>query len=470
MKRLEILGKALRGLGLEEEIISLGSYSGRRIDMLSYSRKILNLFFGWLSDEILRQGVVWEGVDQSERYRIVDDLSANGNGDEADKKIAEIFDDIFISISGNRKTGKGVAKGKVGDGAEVVIKEFDIDSLGEEGKNIFLKADSHFTFKFFISYSPNTGGFREGGVAMSDGVIGYARIIGVDAGAGYIARNISKIYSSLLSTMVHEHTHVQQYLLAEELGDVKPGFIEKRHEEGKRTDLVDLIDKNRLNMPDEEIEDIFGEEEPEEDIESGSEEYPHFASEKTMDQKISEMNDYIDRFIRPKYCPELNAAAKKEGREVIEGGGFYGLIDIMRSRYVEECFKIRDETKESEEDERKNDLKNRARSYHSTEKTRLSKFVEYYNRQHEIEAHIRGWRAQMAAGSDKLSIKNLAQYFNANFKRFSEKDFPKAELAKLWDKYKATYRVMNYPEKYLGTDEEALIVKKRSAMQELFGI
>lgn len=467
MKRLKILGKALRELGLEKEIISLGSYSRRRIDMLSYSRKILNLFFGWLSDEILRQAAAWEKISEKERYEIIDSEEVG----YADKKIAEIFDDILISISGDSRAEKGFVRAKVGDGEEILIKEFDLNSLGAEGKKLFLKADSHFTFKFFVSYSKNTGGFREGGVAMSDGVIGYARIISVDAGRGYVARNIPSLYSSLLSTVVHEHTHIQQYLLAEELNDVRPGFINKRFEENKRTDIVDLIDKNRLNMRDEEYSDIFDEEDDEEYIDPEDEgaETPE-RIEQTMEGKIDEMVAYIDRFIRPTICPELNAAAKKEGRERIEAGGSYDIIDIMRSRYVDECFKIREEVREAEEKEKKNKLKDSARSYHSNEKTRLSKFVEYYNRQHEIEAFIRGWRAQMAAGSHKLSIKNLAQYFNLNFKRYSEKEFPKAELKKLWEKYKATYRAMNYPEKYLGTDEEALVQKKRSAMQELFGL
>lgn len=455
MNRLKILGSALRGLGLEGEIISLGSYSGRRIDMLSYSRKILNLFFGWLSDEILRQGRAWEKLEESERYNIID----SGDGD---KKIEEIFDDIYISISGDSRTGIGSVSGKVGGGGEVLIKEFDLSILGEEGKKLFLKADSHFRFKFFVAYSANKGGFREGGVAMGDGAIGYSRIISVDAETGYVGKNISNIYSGLLSTMVHEHTHIQQFLLAEELNDAKPGFMNKRFEEGGREDIVDLIDKNRLNMKD---EDFFDEDESRE----YEDEEPDDA-ELTADEKIVKMIRLIDIMIKPNICPDLNEAAKIEGREIINSGEEYDIIHIASSRYFEECQKIREGVRDAEEADGKRSLKNRALSHHSNKKTKILKFVEYYNRQYEIEAHIRGWRAKLAIGKGNLMLKNLADYFNFNFKRFSEKEFPKAELVKLWDKYKETYRIMNYPEKYLGTDEEALSVKQKSRMQELFGM
>jgi hypothetical protein len=192
MNRLKILRSALREIGLGDQIISLGSYSGRRIDMLSYSRKILNLFFGWLSDQVLIQGREWEKIEESERYNIID----SGDGD---KKIEDIFDDIYVSISGNSRTGVGSVRGKIGGGGEVLIKEFDLSLLGKEGTRIFLKADSHFKFKFFMAYSGNTGGFREGGVAIGDGAIGYSKIISVDAEAGYVGKNISNLYSSPVS-------------------------------------------------------------------------------------------------------------------------------------------------------------------------------------------------------------------------------------------------------------------------------
>jgi hypothetical protein len=436
MKKLATLGLALQRLGLEDHLLSLGSLS-RRVDMLSYNRKILNLFFNWLSKKILENQRKWERIEESERFNIIDEPNIH-------HQLSEIFDDIFITVSVNQNSGKVEALGGVQRGGETLIGSLDLSSLKDEERRIANKATSYFIFKFLPSFTsfPN---FREGAVALSEGAVGYSVRIDVDGQAGYIAENIPKIYKTLLEFMVHENTHIQQSVLADELSDVNPGLINERYDAGEEIDFIELINKNKLNQPYkwEEME------EEEEDL-PPLEETP--ARELSLEEKIEKAFRMIDMIIKPAKCPDLNLQEKSIARKLIEDGEEYQIVSVISSENYLECEK-------KAKEERADELKEIVTEYHADPETDIgeSEIFNYYSRQIEVEAYIRGWRSRLSSSKGK---ENLAKYFKKQFRSVPEEEMSRENLANLWNKFKDTYRKMNYPEKYLGTDEEALLSDK----------
>lgn len=431
MKRIRDLNIALERMGLKERVI-LASH-GRRLDLLSYSRKLLRSFFGWLSDRLLEVERTWEERRMTQRAKMMDP-SWKLFGGPPPAEFKEIRIKIFSS---------GEVVGSIGEGGEEVIRTLDLGELNEEETRIFENFSSIFLIRFFPQ-GVRTGNFREGGVSRHDG-IGYSLIVRYGLPPGFIRDQISNLYRRILELIVHENSHVQQRLLGSEMHFSNPEFMRERESAGGRTDLVELLHKGKKRRVREEPEeeDFFEDEDLEEEIE----ETPPVVL--SGEEKLLAAIRLIDRYIDSAVCPEINKQQKEVAREMIAAGGDFGLFHLISLPEFLECQDKSTTLKERLKTEQ--GLK-KTEKHHADPSTRISEWFEYFSRPHEIEAFIRGWRASLAvAGKGGGPSKNFGDLFKERFSSYLRGgSLSPQEVQDLWSKYKEVYRAFNYPDKYLG--------------------
>jgi hypothetical protein len=440
MKRLRILNSALSRIGSRERIVT--SSLSRRIDILSYSRKILGSFFGWLADRIMEVEVAWEEKDPWTRTELSEPFNFSISG-SIPISLRKIFEPIEIRLN---KDGSVI--GKFG-GSEKNIGTINKDSLGEEEKRIFNHSESIFTIRFYPEGAWSRDA-REGGVSTSEGAVGYSAFVRYNDKNGFIRGQIPELYSKLLQYIVHESTHVQQRILAEELDYIDPVFLSKREIGGESRNIVELIHKNRVSGRNAEEEDVeYDEEEVEFDIPVAR---PAETLDGLMEEKIKKAFDLIDRRIKPDICPELNRKEKENASKIIMEGGTYGELDLVLSENAQLCLDIKDKVNSDR-------AIGGALSHLTTNKKKMTKWFKYLSKPIEIEAFMRGWRAEMSVHGKRSGGRSFASYFGDIIKRYaSSGNLTSEEVSDLWSRYKEVYKSLNYPEKYLGTDEEAISI------------
>jgi len=368
MKRLRILNSALSRIGNRERIVT--SSLSRRIDILSYSRKILGSFFEWLADRLLKIDEKW---DRDYSYLkdggfVTNPATIPAYGIDS---VGRLFDPIEITIE------SGIVKAKIGR-VEVIINEIDVSSFNDDEKKLFYNYPCVVIIRFEETRS--LGSFREsaaGGVATSGKGTGHTLFVKFSTRKdkiGYIKKQIPNVYRRLLELFVHENTHLQQNILAGISKDDDVNF-------------VPLINKDQLykQMPDTESVEEF-----------------NFNQEAHNAETIKELSSY-----------HTNKLKKQE--EIIE--------------------------------KNKND--------NNFNEKNKNAFVEYLSTPIEIEAFIRGLRSTGSFDGKRHGGKSFASMFRGFINRYN---FTYEQKSDLWSRYKEVYKSLNYPEKYLGTDEEAISV------------
>lgn len=482
-KRLNILNRALTIIAGQKEIKKISSLQ-RSVDITSYGRKVLNLFFPQLADYLVEMSknqstLMMSSVSETrKKIKKLEEqaislgspwgLSSMSEMEEFEskpnvpadilKKIHSLEDKYHALIEKqysenswkNKKLKVYLQPQKMKNKIEVflsgpeegsekkLINTQDISIFTDEERKIFLNSGHIFN----IHLRNVAGGddpIRGGAVTSASGYIVYnPSIFYSKASPSILKRNISVLYDDILELIVHESTHQQQFLLRDRVSDLLDYYPELgviSEEEG--ADYAPLIsDRGFINYKDQEkvrdwITSKFKFEE-EEELPEIPDELPEESDEDDESKNLHEPKDLIEMILYK--CPDILSLARKE----IEQNPEKDFMQIV--------FKYRAACNEEKQLKR---TEEQSESYHKT--TGMSKDDEikkYYLDPVEIEAHIRGFRATL-----KGTGKSLATEFCSNIApAFSDID----SLKEVWNAYKEMYKRLNYPEKDLGEDSAVL--------------
>lgn len=505
-KKLLSLNKALNLAGIKNVILKESSLQ-RSVDIVSYSRKVLNLFFPYLANQIVElsdehksffenatkdfnkksndkkkeledmlNSVGLKTVD--EFLDIIDfDLETNISKNDMDK-ISRLYNDclklnkekqfqilsygknwknkiIKIYLEKNKKKNKiyVFCKGIRKESTKSLINEFDLNIFSEEERRIFLETGHAFNIHL-RSLAGGDERIEPGALATGSGggITLYNCMIYYDLfNPNVLKNNINGLYQKILEYIAHESTHVQQFTLESNMLDVSSEVGSISYEDEFSPLVTDrgfintknkkvLHDWLRKNISFEEDEETYDYDETGIDIAENIEE------EKALD--VVEMLLYG--------CPEILAAAKKE----LEENPGIEKYDII-NKYREDCSNFRNiSATEKLSEEHHKDI-----SESTDDETKA-----YYSKPIEVEAFIRGFRASSMGRGISLASK-FSKEVSPAFKN-------KRDASDVWNLYKAAYKRLNYPEKDLGTDTEALSFwnsiskdtkKERELLNKIFG-
>jgi len=491
-KKLNTLRKTLSIILAEDIFLKEASFK-RSIDITSYGRKILNLFFPYLADKIVElsdehrkfynsvQADYKKEADDKTK-ELMDMIKANGlesledledledGTSDLDIEIPKDNFEKMISLNRERHSiynkyrkikdsyiknfknkiikiyiEKSNVKNKIyvyykgiGENSEKqLIKEVDLNIFKEEERKIFLQSGHAFNIHLRDSYGGDNE-IRPGGLATGSGVTLYNCMLSYNSyDANQIKKGIPGLYNTLLEYIVHESTHIQQFMLNELLTD-RASEIGSIHESDEFKPLV--TDRGYLNTKDENIlgnwlrKNVKFEEEDDENI-VDNEEYTY---------EEYEENDSTYRFTLEGFlvnCPNALSAAKKELEENPEAGTS-DIVNIAM-KYRNDCSNEKQSLRAEKYSE----------EYHTEldsleDEDQDEEAKEYYSDPVEVEAFIRGFRA-MSKGRGISLAANFALHISMAFKT-------KNVASEVWNLYKLAYKRFNYPEKDLGTDQQAL--------------
>jgi hypothetical protein len=469
-KKLNILKRTLAAV-LNKDIFLKEASLQRSVDITSYGRKVLNLFFPYLADRIVE-------LSESHKeayYKVTEDFHKEKN--RINSRISDIgsqyginsIDDMFIlegehnipedvedelleledlmdntsiyfdtgwknkiiKISFEKDRTRNIIKvfykGIDPNSSKTLIKEISLDIFSDEEKKIFLETGHAFNLHLRDVAGGNEK-IQGGAVAMRSGVTLYNPTIFYDNYAPYlITNNISKLYDEILEQIVHESTHIQQFILeqkvfdrASEMGpiseddDFKALITDRGYIRSKDPNILERWIRNNIKFDDiieEDDEDIPDYEEPTSE-----------ASEGKFDVLSS---------LFGKRCPEIYALAMQE----FDGTNAMDLL-----------FKYKDHCSDEADQRRAN---NESETYHKEIKESGEESLKkYFAQPIEIEAFIRGLRA-INKGKNKTFASSFSEHIASRFKDMDT-------ASELWELYKQGYKRLNYPEKDLGTDQQAL--------------
>lgn len=475
-KKLLNLKKILISMGIENTFLKESSLQ-RSVDMVSYSRKVLNLFFPYLADRVVeisekhKELLEGEKIAQSQKIlakeieikrflssvnylgsigQFVDDLEdeiisvSEEDYDEAtnleneynalknqrlEPKSIDLKNQILkISFQKSKGKIKVFYKGIESGAKKTLVLEKDTDIFSAEEKKIFLETGHAFNIHLRNVYGGDQQ-IREGAVAMGEGVTLYNVTIYYNlSNPSTLTNNISNLYSKLLEYIAHESTHIQQFILGEIASDYSNMLGSIDFEKSK---MPLAVDRGHLKSKDKKIRKnwiekniVFEEEEEDFDDILGEE-------EATEEPKI----DVIELMF--KGCPEIIERIRNELRE----NKNLSEVDMVQ-KYGEECLDLRKSMRAEKQSEEYH--KGIDESIEASEQELNDR--EYFSQPQEVEAFIRGFRAS-AMGKVITLAKN---FFNNIAIAFENKDI----IFELWNLYKEMYNRLNYPKKDLGTDED----------------
>ncbi len=471
-KKLNILKRTLAAV-LNEDIFLKEASLQRSVDITSYGRKVLNLFFPYLADRI----VELSKSHKEAYYKVTEDFHKEKN--RINSRISDIgsqyginsIDDMFIlegdhnvpadvedelleledlmdntsihfdtgwknkimkiSFEKNRTRNiiKVFYKGIDPNSSKTLIKEVSLDIFSDEEKKIFLETGHAFNLHLRDVAGGNEQ-IQGGAVAMKRGVTLYNPTIFYDNYTPYlITNNISKLYDEILELIVHESTHIQQFILdeevfnkASEMGAVSEGnehkvlTTDRGYVRSKDPKILEEWIRNNI-----EFDDITEEDEDYEDMDD---------YEAPISEESEEKFDVLSSLLG-KRCPETFALAMQE----FDGTNAMDLL----FKYKDNCSDEADQRRANSESE----------TYHKQIKeSEEESLKEYFAQPIEIEAYIRGFRA-VNKGKNKTFASSFSEHIASRFKDMDT-------ASELWELYKQGYKRLNYPEKDLGTDQQAL--------------
>jgi hypothetical protein len=484
-KKLHTLNKALEVIIGKKELRKISSFQ-RSIDITSYGRKVLNLFFPQLADELVEMSnnqskLIMSSIEETrKKLQKLEDkavslgspwgLTSLSEMEEFESR-ADVPDDIIKKIHSiedkyhnlmDRQFNQNNWKNKklkvylqpqqmknkievflsgVGEESEKkLINTQDLSIFTDEERKIFVNSGHIFN----IHLRNMAGGddpIRGGAVTGSLGYTVYNPSIFYSKKYPHLLKqNISKLYNDILEFIVHESTHQQQFLLRERVSDLLYDYPElgllSEEEDADYSPLV--TDRGFINYKDKEkvknwITSKYRFEEEEEELPFLPDELPEETSEDSSEFVHPYEGKSLVEMILYK-CPNALSLAKEE----IEKNPEQDIMEI--------AFKYRDACNEERQ---LNRTEEQSESYHKTTgMSQDNEIKEYYLNPVEIEAHIRGFRSIL-----KGTGKSFATQFCSNIaSRFSDGDV----LKEVWNAYKEMYKRLNYPEKDLGEDSAAL--------------
>jgi hypothetical protein len=490
-KKLLNLNKILASMGIENSFLKESALQ-RSVDMVSYSRKVLNLFFPYLADRLVEISekhkalLEEEKIAQSQKIlakeieikRFLSSVNYQGSiGEFLDELVDEIIsapDDAYDNASrleeeynalkNQRLEPKSVdlknkilkinfqkSKGKIKvfykgieSGAKKILAlEKDTDIFSKEEKKIFLETGHAFN----IHLRNALGGdqeIREGAVAMGEGVTLYNVTIYYNlSNPSTLTNNISNLYSQLLEYIAHESTHVQQFILGEIAADYSAeiGSIDL-----KKSRMPLAVDRGYLKSKDKKIRKNW----IEQNI-AFEEEEDNYDDILTEEQAVEKPKiDIIEIVFRG--CPELIERIRNE----LKKDKNLSEVDMVL-KYGEECSDLRKSMRAEKKSEEYH--KDMGESLGFSEKELSDK--EYFSTPEEVEAFIRGFRAR-SMGKNITLAKNFHDDIAI---RFNNKNI----IFELWNLYKEMYNRLNYPRKDLGTNQdlESYIAEREAKIKKL---
>ena len=490
-KKLIYLNKALE-ISLGGGIFNKTSSLQRSVDITSYGRRVLNLFFPYLADELVEMsnnqrklmmpstdeikkklnsleneavllGSSWglssiQGIEELENkpdvpldilnkiHSIEDKYHALMENQLNENYWKNKFLKIYLEPKKTKSKVDVYFKGIENGARKKIINTQELSIFTNEEKKIFLKSAHIFNIHLRNSEggdSPVSSGAitSESGYTVYNLSIFYSRY-----NPKFLKSNISKLYSDILELIVHESTHQQQFLLRDRVSDLLYDYPELgliSEEEG--SDYSPLtIDRGSINYKNKDIvkrwiesKFKFEEEEPWDDEEYRTPDLSGNLESKAPEESTeSEKEKLINMILRN--CPDTLLLAKEEARNSNQN------IEDIFFKYRDAC----------SEERRINITEQISESYHKNrEKSTDFEVKKYYTDPVEIEAYIRGFRS-ILKGSGKPFATEFCKNIAANFSNINTSK-------EVWELYKEMYRRLNYPEKDLGDDTTALACVKR---------
>lgn len=457
MRKIVTLSRALENMGLEREKIAVGALT-RGLDLLSYSRKVLGLFFPWMIEKL--RGAA---------------TSAN-LGSEARESIHVLLlpdeDTTFDYVR---------VMGKIGDGEWEIISESNLPNFGELGEKIFRRTTSIFN----VYFEDSDPGHSEGG-AMNKRNISYNVVIPSGSGRKIsgqeILKEIPRIYSQFLADISHESTHVHQQLLAHSF-EIESESRRHTHKEnrkhisevetGKRYE-GSLLDREWLQTHDPialsrgfKTNTVL--QKDEDGVSSLSDLMKSYFGQKNKTSTPGPESDFTtltswDEGSRNLLIEKINhifpESEKIQSSVLIEADDLIKDKGSISHRELDQIFR------KHEEDYKDIIHTNRALSFSEmtgsnnsekklSEEEEDAKFIAYWMQQQEVEAFVRDMRIKLSSESKRSNKikKNFANEFYNQIGVYLKKD---EDRRRLWDKYSQTYLALGYPAKDLGTYAEAV--------------
>lgn len=517
-KKLLELNNALN-IALKDSSVIKNSSLKREVDINSYSRKVIGLFFPFIAEklnllskeheskleisnnkidnakakmeeieeEALRIGSPWGMRSFSDVMR----LESNDKIPKKDINKISILEDQYYQLSNsiwdispdisnwinailkiylhpNKVIGKIEVfyEGPEKSSKKIKIDEKDFDIFSQKEQEIFLRNTQVFNIHLRSEDREDeliTGGAITG---RSNFIVYNPTIYYDKSDPKVLIRNIEKLYQTIIELIAHESSHNQQFNLEQDairkmlnmrLDDedmwsvVAPLITEKGYVRSKdRKEMEKWLKSKGIGIAGTESKNdewgiskspVMMPEDPYLTPESQS-----IAKKNELERKKSDIKAHMSG------CPEQMLFALKE----IELNPDVRYLDLV-DKYMEKC----------KNESMFHNAEDISREYHKNimkEDEWERQKEDYYLRPVEIEAHIRGARSEL-----RITRKTMAEYFCTNIAyQFSNKNLVK----NIWNEYKSMYRDLNYPEKDLGSDEDAIQctkVKNPAPTRKSFG-
>jgi hypothetical protein len=266
-------------------------------------------------------------------------------------------------------------------------------------------------------------------------------------GADIDLSQLSELYKNMLDTIVHEYTHGEQVILGDEvMSQVSDPFnmYDPPMDDDFEIPNALIHDRQILNQKNPELKKklfesrFLGYNKQDSSKDLSGDDIRYSLSVPNVDVESSGRPD-VELVLqqRLKNCPGYFEKLKNEYPEEFKNihlrKNISKLIDLAH-KYKEMC-----ESEGQAEIQSKTVLKD-------ADKKGMDKetYKKYLLSPSEIEAHLRGFRAQLKIRKIKLSEFIYEQYNNHD----------KEELKEIWEEFKKVYRRYGYPEKDLGSDSD----------------